>query len=50
MEENLPVERLFAPILPIDILAIGLNYHTHVQEGNRNRIPGMIEAIAGFDE
>ena len=36
VDEKLLVERLFAPIFPLDILAIGLNYQTHVQEGNRS--------------
>lgn len=34
-EERLPVDRLLAPILPLDILAIGLNYSAHAREGKR---------------
>ncbi len=33
--ERLPVDRLLAPLVPLDILAIGLNYRAHVAEGNR---------------
>lgn len=38
-EEKLPVDRLLAPILPLDILAIGLNYSAHAKEGNRESPP-----------
>lgn len=34
-EERLPVDRLLAPVLPLDILAIGLNYSAHAREGGR---------------
>ena len=32
-EERLPVDRLLAPIVPTDILCIGLNYREHAAEG-----------------
>lgn len=31
--ERLPVERLLAPVVPADILGIGLNYREHAKEG-----------------
>src|SRR4051812_39670141 len=37
--ERLPVERLLAPIVPTDILGIGLNYREHVQEGKAETPP-----------
>jgi 2-keto-4-pentenoate hydratase/2-oxohepta-3-ene-1,7-dioic acid hydratase in catechol pathway len=32
-DEKLPIDTLLAPILPLDILAIGLNYRAHALEG-----------------
>lgn len=37
--ERLPVERLLAPIVPADILGIGLNYREHAQEGKSEPPP-----------
>lgn len=37
--ERLPVERLLAPIVPTDILGIGLNYREHAQEGKSEPPP-----------
>jgi 2-keto-4-pentenoate hydratase/2-oxohepta-3-ene-1,7-dioic acid hydratase in catechol pathway len=34
-EERLHVDRLLAPILPVDILGIGLNYKAHADEGKK---------------
>jgi len=36
-EERYPIDRLLAPIIPVDILGIGLNYHEHIREGNSER-------------
>jgi 2-keto-4-pentenoate hydratase/2-oxohepta-3-ene-1,7-dioic acid hydratase in catechol pathway len=40
-EDRLPVDKLLAPVLPVDILAIGLNYRAHAAEGGKEtpRIP-----------
>jgi 2-keto-4-pentenoate hydratase/2-oxohepta-3-ene-1,7-dioic acid hydratase in catechol pathway len=38
-EERLPIERLLAPVLPPDILAIGLNYKLHAAEGKKETPP-----------
>jgi 2-keto-4-pentenoate hydratase/2-oxohepta-3-ene-1,7-dioic acid hydratase in catechol pathway len=38
-EEKLTVDRLLAPILPLDILAIGLNYSAHAKEGKKETPP-----------
>ncbi len=37
--ERLPVESLLAPILPVDILGIGLNYKEHAKEGKSETPP-----------
>jgi 2-keto-4-pentenoate hydratase/2-oxohepta-3-ene-1,7-dioic acid hydratase in catechol pathway len=37
--ERLPVERLLPPILPADILGIGLNYREHAKEGKSEPPP-----------
>jgi 2-keto-4-pentenoate hydratase/2-oxohepta-3-ene-1,7-dioic acid hydratase in catechol pathway len=37
--EKLPVERLLAPIVPVDILGIGLNYREHAREGKSETPP-----------
>lgn len=37
--ERLPVEKLLAPVVPVDILAIGLNYSAHAAEGNKEAPP-----------
>jgi 2-keto-4-pentenoate hydratase/2-oxohepta-3-ene-1,7-dioic acid hydratase in catechol pathway len=37
-DEVLPIDRLLAPIVPTDILCIGLNYREHAAESN-SRIP-----------
>jgi 2-keto-4-pentenoate hydratase/2-oxohepta-3-ene-1,7-dioic acid hydratase in catechol pathway len=34
-EDRLHVDRLLAPILPVDILGIGLNYKAHADEGKK---------------
>lgn len=39
-EERLHVDRLLAPILPVDILGIGLNYREHAKEG-KSEIPAV---------
>src|SRR3989440_12657127 len=33
-DQKLPIEKLLAPIIPTDILCIGLNYREHAQESN----------------
>ena len=33
-ERHVPIEKLFAPIVPTDILCIGLNYREHAKESN----------------
>jgi 2-keto-4-pentenoate hydratase/2-oxohepta-3-ene-1,7-dioic acid hydratase in catechol pathway len=33
-DEELPIDRLLAPLVPTDILCIGLNYQEHAAEGN----------------
>lgn len=38
-EERLAVDRLLAPVLPPDILAIGLNYKLHAAEGKKETPP-----------
>jgi 2-keto-4-pentenoate hydratase/2-oxohepta-3-ene-1,7-dioic acid hydratase in catechol pathway len=38
-EERYPVDRLLAPILPVDILGIGLNYREHAKEGKSESPP-----------
>lgn len=38
-DEKLPVDRLLAPILPVDILGIGLNYKEHAKEGKSESPP-----------
>ncbi len=38
-EERLAVDRLLAPILPVDILGIGLNYREHAKEGKTESPP-----------
>ncbi|HKP95586.1 MAG TPA: fumarylacetoacetate hydrolase family protein [Fibrobacteria bacterium] len=38
-EERIPVDRLLAPILPVDILGIGLNYKEHAKEGHSESPP-----------
>jgi 2-keto-4-pentenoate hydratase/2-oxohepta-3-ene-1,7-dioic acid hydratase in catechol pathway len=37
--ERLPVERLLAPLVPTDILGIGLNYREHAKEGKSESPP-----------
>jgi 2-keto-4-pentenoate hydratase/2-oxohepta-3-ene-1,7-dioic acid hydratase in catechol pathway len=37
-DEVLPIDRLLAPLIPQDILCIGLNYHEHAAE-SRSRVP-----------
>jgi 2-keto-4-pentenoate hydratase/2-oxohepta-3-ene-1,7-dioic acid hydratase in catechol pathway len=37
--EKMPVDRLLSPILPVDILCIGLNYHAHAKEGKTESPP-----------
>jgi 2-keto-4-pentenoate hydratase/2-oxohepta-3-ene-1,7-dioic acid hydratase in catechol pathway len=34
-DERLHVDRLLAPLLPVDILGIGLNYKAHAEEGKK---------------
>ena len=54
--EKLPVERLLAPILPVDILGIGLNYKEHAKEGKAETPPVPLlfikagNCLAGPDE
>ena len=38
-EEKLPIDRLLSPILPVDILGIGLNYRAHASEGKSESPP-----------
>ncbi|MDB5049161.1 MAG: 5-carboxymethyl-2-hydroxymuconate isomerase [Fibrobacteres bacterium] len=38
-EERFAVDRLLAPILPVDILGIGLNYREHAKEGKSESPP-----------
>ncbi len=38
-EERLRIDRLLAPIVPVDILAIGLNYREHAAERNETSPP-----------
>jgi 2-keto-4-pentenoate hydratase/2-oxohepta-3-ene-1,7-dioic acid hydratase in catechol pathway len=38
-EERIAVDRLLAPILPVDILGIGLNYKEHAKEGKAETPP-----------
>lgn len=38
-EERLQIDRLLAPILPADILGIGLNYREHAKEGKSESPP-----------
>ncbi len=33
-DEKLPVEKILAPLIPADILCIGLNYREHAAEGS----------------
>src|SRR6266571_4033782 len=33
-DQKLPIEKLLAPIVPTDILCIGLNYREHAKESN----------------
>jgi 2-keto-4-pentenoate hydratase/2-oxohepta-3-ene-1,7-dioic acid hydratase in catechol pathway len=37
--DRLPVDQLLAPVLPVDILAIGLNYSLHAAEGKKETPP-----------
>jgi 2-keto-4-pentenoate hydratase/2-oxohepta-3-ene-1,7-dioic acid hydratase in catechol pathway len=34
-EDRLPIDRLLAPVVPADILCIGLNYKAHAEEGRK---------------
>jgi 2-keto-4-pentenoate hydratase/2-oxohepta-3-ene-1,7-dioic acid hydratase in catechol pathway len=38
-EERYPIDRLLAPLIPSDILGIGLNYREHAKEGNSESPP-----------